>query len=72
MSLRSTLNKAVDGFRIVLQGEHILLITLQVLVANCKGLELICSADDCIDVQDASVWYAMERIMRSNLIITLL
>jgi hypothetical protein len=72
MSLRSTLNKSRDGFRIVLQGEHILLITLPVLVTNCKGLESISSADDCIDVQDASVWYAVERVMRSNLIITLL
>ena len=55
MSLSSTLNKARFGFRIFLQGEHILLITLPVPVTNCKGLELISSADDIIDVQDASV-----------------
>jgi len=72
MPLRSTLNKARDGFRIVLQGERILLFTLPVLVTNCKGLELFISTDDCIDVQDASVLYAMERAMRSNLTITLL
>jgi len=55
MSLHSTLNKARIGFRIVLQGEHILLITLPAFVTKCKGLELIISADDYIDVQDASV-----------------
>ena len=69
---RHSVVTGTDGFRIVLQGEHILLITLPVLVTNCKGLELMSSADDCTDVQDASVCYAMERVMRCNLIITLL
>jgi hypothetical protein len=72
MSLPSTFNKARIGFRIVLQGEHVLLITLPVIVTNCRGLELFISADDCIDVQDANVWYALERVVRSNLSITLL
>jgi hypothetical protein len=72
MSLPSTLNTARDGSRIVLQGEHVLLITLPVLVTYVKGLELFRSADDCIDVQEANVWYASERVVSSNLSITVL
>jgi hypothetical protein len=72
MPLPSTLNTARDGSRIVLQGEHILLITLPVLVTYCKGLELFSSADDFINVQETNVLYASERVVRSNLSITLL
>ena len=49
------LNKAHDAIRIVLQGEPVLLIPVTVLVTNCKGLELLSLADDCIGSQDAGV-----------------